>query len=168
MLRDCAVHPGDARSTEVRFFVHMDSLSCFLSLIQCHCPTGATDINRWLAMFRWILRWPGMNPGGDKRRRVCACGRCAERAGAVSPRDTRGPAILARACARLGIPLVTFSSDLVFDGKAGASYVESDAPGPQRSLERARHAATASRERPLAISPRARRRFPEFGYYLCC
>jgi dTDP-4-dehydrorhamnose reductase len=44
--------------------------------------------------------------------------------------NARGAANLALACARLGIPLVTFSSDLVFDGRLGRAYVESDAPRP--------------------------------------
>ncbi|HEV2706902.1 MAG TPA: SDR family oxidoreductase, partial [Pyrinomonadaceae bacterium] len=45
--------------------------------------------------------------------------------------NVEGPGVLADACARAGIPLVAFSSDLVFDG-AGRStpYVESDAPSP--------------------------------------
>ncbi|MBW3637661.1 MAG: sugar nucleotide-binding protein [Armatimonadetes bacterium] len=41
-----------------------------------------------------------------------------------------GPAFLAQACARRGLPLLTFSSDLVFDGSKGAPYVESDIPAP--------------------------------------
>ncbi|MBV9814502.1 MAG: sugar nucleotide-binding protein, partial [Alphaproteobacteria bacterium] len=44
--------------------------------------------------------------------------------------NTEGAAELARACARLGIPLLTFSSDLVFDGRLGRPYVESDATCP--------------------------------------
>ncbi|HEY8592100.1 MAG TPA: family 1 glycosylhydrolase [Sphingomicrobium sp.] len=41
-----------------------------------------------------------------------------------------GPELLGRACQAAGIPLVTFSSDLVFDGKAGRPYVEPDKPTP--------------------------------------
>ena len=41
-----------------------------------------------------------------------------------------GPAKLARACADAGIPLVTFSSDLVFDGTLGRPYVEDDPVRP--------------------------------------
>ncbi|WP_457089293.1 family 1 glycosylhydrolase [Microvirga sp. P5_D2] len=41
-----------------------------------------------------------------------------------------GAELLAKACADLGIPLITFSSDLVFDGKLGRPYVESDAVNP--------------------------------------
>ena len=40
--------------------------------------------------------------------------------------NATGAELLARACARLGIPYVTFSSDLVFDGSLGRAYVESD------------------------------------------
>jgi dTDP-4-dehydrorhamnose reductase len=41
-----------------------------------------------------------------------------------------GAEVLARACADVGIPFVTFSSDLVFGGRLGRAYVESDAPNP--------------------------------------
>lgn len=44
--------------------------------------------------------------------------------------NASGPELLARACKRHGLPLVTFSSDLVFDGKLGRAYVEPDAPAP--------------------------------------
>jgi len=42
-----------------------------------------------------------------------------------------GPAVLAAACADRGLPLVTYSSDLVFAGDKGAPYVERDAPSPR-------------------------------------
>lgn len=41
-----------------------------------------------------------------------------------------GPAILAATCARRGVALLTFSSDLVFDGASLSPYVESDAVAP--------------------------------------
>ena len=41
-----------------------------------------------------------------------------------------GAATLAAACAEHDVRLLTFSSDLVFDGTKGAPYVESDAPAP--------------------------------------
>lgn len=40
--------------------------------------------------------------------------------------NAAGPAILAEACARHGVHLTTFSSDLVFDGRKEHPYVESD------------------------------------------
>lgn len=44
--------------------------------------------------------------------------------------NAAGAEVLARACARLGIPYVTFSSDLVFDGSLGRAYVETDKVSP--------------------------------------
>jgi dTDP-4-dehydrorhamnose reductase len=41
-----------------------------------------------------------------------------------------GPTLLARACAARGVPLVTFSSDLVFDGQSRSPYRESDGVAP--------------------------------------
>lgn len=44
--------------------------------------------------------------------------------------NAHGPAVLAAACARHGVQLATFSSDLVFDGRQGSPYVETDAVAP--------------------------------------
>lgn len=44
--------------------------------------------------------------------------------------NTVGPGILAEISAQRGLPFVTFSSDLVFDGLAGRAYVESDPTCP--------------------------------------
>jgi dTDP-4-dehydrorhamnose reductase len=44
--------------------------------------------------------------------------------------NAEGPEKLARACAARGIPLVTFSSDLVFDGTLGRPYAEDDPVSP--------------------------------------
>lgn len=41
-----------------------------------------------------------------------------------------GAVSLARACASRGLRYVTYSSDLVFDGRKGDAYVESDPPSP--------------------------------------
>jgi dTDP-4-dehydrorhamnose reductase len=41
-----------------------------------------------------------------------------------------GAAVLAEECDALGIPILSFSSDLVFDGAASRPYVESDAVNP--------------------------------------
>jgi dTDP-4-dehydrorhamnose reductase len=41
-----------------------------------------------------------------------------------------GPALLAQVCARHGLSLVTFSSDLVFDGGKREPYLESDGVSP--------------------------------------
>jgi dTDP-4-dehydrorhamnose reductase len=57
--------------------------------------------------------------------------------------NATGPELLARACALRGIPLVTFSSDLVFDGKLGRSYVEPDEPAPANAYGRSKAEAEA-------------------------
>jgi dTDP-4-dehydrorhamnose reductase len=44
--------------------------------------------------------------------------------------NTLGPEMLARLCARDGVRLVTFSSDLVFDGHRSEPYVEGDGVAP--------------------------------------
>ena len=57
--------------------------------------------------------------------------------------NVTGPELLAKACRRHGIPLVTFSSDLVFDGKIGRSYVEPDTPAPSCEYGRSKAEAEA-------------------------
>ncbi|HEU4705067.1 MAG TPA: family 1 glycosylhydrolase, partial [Sphingomicrobium sp.] len=57
--------------------------------------------------------------------------------------NATGPELLARACAIHGIPLVTFSSDLVFDGQLGRSYVEPDEPAPANAYGRSKAEAEA-------------------------
>lgn len=44
--------------------------------------------------------------------------------------NSHGPKVLAEACSRHSVQLVTFSSDLVFDGGKGSPYLESDEPRP--------------------------------------
>jgi dTDP-4-dehydrorhamnose reductase len=44
--------------------------------------------------------------------------------------NAHGPATLAAACSRRGLNLLTFSSDLVFDGNRADVYLESDTPAP--------------------------------------
>lgn len=44
--------------------------------------------------------------------------------------NTTGPRLLAEACAAKGVRLLTFSSDLVFDGHQNAPYLESDVATP--------------------------------------
>jgi dTDP-4-dehydrorhamnose reductase len=52
--------------------------------------------------------------------------------------NVTGPELLARACKQHGIPLVSFSSDLVFDGTLGRSYVEPDKPAPATAYGRSK------------------------------
>jgi dTDP-4-dehydrorhamnose reductase len=57
--------------------------------------------------------------------------------------NVTGPELLAKACKLHGIPLTTFSSDLVFDGKLGRSYVEPDKPAPACEYGRSKAEAEA-------------------------
>ena len=57
--------------------------------------------------------------------------------------NATGPELLGRACKAAGIPLVTFSSDLVFDGKLGRPYVEPDALAPACAYGRSKAEAEA-------------------------
>lgn len=66
--------------------------------------------------------------------------------------NTTGPELLAAACARRGIPLVTFSSDLVFDGKLGRPYVEPDPTSPACVYGESKAQAE---DRVLALDPSA-------------
>lgn len=52
--------------------------------------------------------------------------------------NTEGPELLARACRDRGVRLVSFSSDLVFDGAKGAPYEERDLVGPLSVYARAK------------------------------
>lgn len=66
--------------------------------------------------------------------------------------NTTGPELLAAACAKRGIPFVTFSSDLVFDGKLGRPYLEPDPTSPACVYGESKAEAE---DRVLAIDPRA-------------
>jgi dTDP-4-dehydrorhamnose reductase len=77
------------------------------------------------------------------------------------PGHATGPEGLARACRRNGIPLVAVSSDLVFDGRLGRAYRESDPIDAGSTLGR-RSADTERRVReacPDALIVRAGRLF---------
>lgn len=66
--------------------------------------------------------------------------------------NVTGPEVLAHLCAERGIKLVTFSSDLVFDGCSGRPYVESDGIGPTTVYGRSK---TVAEERVTALLPAA-------------
>jgi dTDP-4-dehydrorhamnose reductase len=52
--------------------------------------------------------------------------------------NVTGPVVLAKECARHGVRLMSFSSDLVFDGAKTSPYVETDAPAPLNAYGRAK------------------------------
>lgn len=87
------------------------------------------------ALARW-RPWAVVNAAGFVRVDE------AEREDARQWRENvTGPHVLARLCAREGVQLAGFSSDLVFDGARDRPYVESDAPGPLNAYGRGKHEA---------------------------
>jgi dTDP-4-dehydrorhamnose reductase len=94
------------------------------------------DIADPAAVERAIARyrpWAIINAGGYVRvdDAEADCERCFRD-------NTLGAAVLAIACARHDIQLVTFSSDLVFDGAKQAPYVESDRVSPLNAYGRSK------------------------------
>ena len=55
--------------------------------------------------------------------------------------NATGPTVLASACAQRNIPFLTFSSDLVFDGRQAEPYTESSVPNPLNVYGRSKLAA---------------------------
>jgi dTDP-4-dehydrorhamnose reductase len=55
--------------------------------------------------------------------------------------NVTGPVVLAQACARHGVRMLSFSSDLVFDGSKSHPYVEGDPAQPLNAYGRAKRAA---------------------------
>ena len=77
----------------------------------------------------------------------------AERESAQCFRENaEGAVVLARACAELGIPYVCFSSDLVFSGRLGRPYRESDPVDPRSIYGRSKAEAE---QQILALHPQA-------------
>jgi dTDP-4-dehydrorhamnose reductase len=114
-----------ARGTLGKAFARL----CDLRGIQYHLLTrqemditDPTSVDRVLTQ---LNPWAVVNAAGyvrvdDAEREPDACLRV----------NAEGPAILAASCARQGLPLLTFSSDLVFDGACTTPYVESNAVAP--------------------------------------
>ncbi|MFL6692713.1 MAG: family 1 glycosylhydrolase, partial [Ramlibacter sp.] len=55
--------------------------------------------------------------------------------------NVTGPQVLAQACAQHGLQLLSFSTDLVFDGGKQLPYIEPDRPRPINAYGRAKHEA---------------------------
>jgi dTDP-4-dehydrorhamnose reductase len=84
-----------------------------------------TDPTRIDAVLRRVQPWAVINAAGYVR--VDAAETDAD---ACRRANVTGTANLAAACRRRETALVTFSSDLVFDGRLDRPYVETDAPAP--------------------------------------
>jgi dTDP-4-dehydrorhamnose reductase len=66
-----------------------------------------------------------------------------ETAGAAAA-NSEGPAVLARACAGAGIPLLHVSTDYVFDGRTARPYLETDVVNPLNAYGRSKAAGEAA------------------------
>jgi len=106
------------------------------------CHSGRVD-----TVLRTLRPWAVINAAGyvrvdDAEGDSDAC----HQANAV------GAVTLAAACHRRGIPFVTFSSDLVFDGELARPYLEHDPPRPLNVYGRSKAEAE---QRVLAVLPQA-------------
>jgi dTDP-4-dehydrorhamnose reductase len=97
------------------------------------------------ALARW-RPWAVVNAGGyvrvdDAEHDEAACRRA----------NVDGPALLSTLCHDAGIPLLGFSSDLVFDGRLDRPYVEHDEVSPLNAYGRSK----ADAERAMLAHPRS-------------
>ena len=99
------------------------------------------------AAIRRYRPWAIVNAGGYVR--VQRAEQDAER---CLRENAHGSAVLATACARHAIGLLSFSSGLVFDGSKGSPYVESDPVAPLNVYGQSKAEAE---QRVLAVHPRA-------------
>ena len=104
----------------------------------------AVSVEAALATYR---PWAVINAAGYVR-----VAEAEHEAGRCFRENTEGAAMLAAACARLGIPYLSFSSDLVFSGSLGRHYAESDAVDPAGVYGRSKAEAE---QRILAVHPGA-------------
>jgi dTDP-4-dehydrorhamnose reductase len=106
-----------------------------------------TDAGAVEAVLQRHLPWAVVNASGyvrvDDAEREVAC--CHEI-------NADGPAILTGACRSLGIQLVTYSSDLVFDGQTSQPYTEVSSPEPLNVYGASK---LEGERRALAADPRA-------------
>jgi dTDP-4-dehydrorhamnose reductase len=111
-----------------------------------------TDPAAVAAVLEELRPWAVINAAGyvrvdDAEREADACHRV----------NAHGTTVLAQACARWGLPLLTFSTDLVFDGRRGTPYRESDPTNPLGVFGRTKAAAEAAvrQHHPAALVVRA-------------
>jgi dTDP-4-dehydrorhamnose reductase len=90
--------------------------------------------------------------GGDQHRRLCPRARGRAPAGRLLPDQHHRARAARRRLRPRGIPFVTFSSDLVFDGKLGRPYLEPDPTSPTCVYGESKAQAE---DRVLAIDPQA-------------
>lgn len=112
------------RGTLARAFAHLCHLRGLPCKLLLRADLDIADANAVEAVIARWKPWAIVNAAGFVRVDDAQ----------TQPRQWRenvlGPATLAHACALNGVKLLTFSSDLVFDGGQTRPYVESDAANP--------------------------------------
>lgn len=114
-----------ARGTLGRAFAHICCMRNISYVLLSRKDLDIADPDMIDYFFKRHFPWAIINAAGfvrvddaEDQRELC------------SRENTAGAALLAEACARYKISLLSFSSDLVFDGHKGAPYVESDHANP--------------------------------------
>jgi dTDP-4-dehydrorhamnose reductase len=106
-------------------FRRMCELRALNYRLVCRADMDIADPGSVRAMLQAANPWGVINTAGYVR---------VDEAENDAPRcfreNTEGPTCLAAACAERELPLLNFSSDLVFDGTASRPYVESDLTNP--------------------------------------
>jgi dTDP-4-dehydrorhamnose reductase len=92
-----------------------------------------TDVGSIAAALDRYKPWAVINAAGFVR-----LDQAEQRADECFMTNAVGPELLARACRIHGLPLVTFSSDLVFDGQLGRPYIEHDPTAPAGAYGRSK------------------------------
>ena len=136
-----------ATGTLGRAFARLCDLRGLAHRLTTRADMDIADPASVAALLDDLQPWAVVNTAGyvrvdDAEREPAACER----------ENTTGPAVLAAACAARGLPLLTFSSDLVFDGAKRTPYVESDPVAPLNVYGRTKAAAE---RRVLAAHPGA-------------
>jgi dTDP-4-dehydrorhamnose reductase len=128
--RPCAARPrpilvAGATGTLGRAFVRICALRGLDAVATTRAEMDIADPASVAGALARIRPWAVVNAAGYVRAADAARepDRCMRE-------NAHGAAALAEACARAGVPHVAFSSDLVFDGRLGRPYVESDATAP--------------------------------------
>jgi dTDP-4-dehydrorhamnose reductase len=122
------VHPlviTGAAGTLGRAMVRLCELRGLPYRLLTHQEMDIADLPGVISTLKALRPWAVVNAAGyvcvdEAEHDYTACHRA----------NTQGPAVLAAVCHKLNIQLLTFSSDLVFDGKQRRPYVESDPPAP--------------------------------------
>ena len=136
-----------ATGTLGRAFARLCDLRGLAHRLTTRADMDIADPASVAALLDDLQPWAVVNTAGyvrvdDAEREPAACER----------ENTTGPAVLAAACAARGLQLLTFSSDLVFDGAKRTPYVESDPVAPLNVYGRTKAAAE---RRVLAAHPSA-------------